>query len=302
MLETIVPESEQAWLTLRTLDVTSTESSALFGISPYATVFDLFHRKRNRLVVQIEKSERLVWGNRLQDAIANGIAQDEGWDIRRMDEYVRDTDLRMGSSFDFAIGDEGLLEIKNVDAFAFREGWIIDADSLEAPPHIEMQVQHQLGLTGRKFAYIGALIGGNRVVLMKREPDTQIIDKLKVAISNFWAAVAAGVAPSPDFVRDAEVIARLYNHAEPGKILNAQDDAEILALAQEYQQAAAQAKAAEEARDAAKAKLLMRIGDCEKVLGQGFTISAGVVAGGPVAYERKPYRGFRISWRKGQSA
>ena len=70
----------------------------------------------------------MKWGTRLQDSIAMGIAQDQGWSIRPMKEYITDTDLRLGASFDFAIGDDGLLEIKNVDSLVFHKQWESDGD------------------------------------------------------------------------------------------------------------------------------------------------------------------------------
>lgn len=39
--ETIHHDTEEAWLAARKRDVTSTESAALFGMSPYLTAFEL---------------------------------------------------------------------------------------------------------------------------------------------------------------------------------------------------------------------------------------------------------------------
>jgi putative phage-type endonuclease len=298
----IQPQSKQHWHGLRAHDVTSTESPALFGISPYTTEFELFTRKKDHLIVEIEANERMLWGDRLQDAIAQGIAEDQGWDIRRMTEYMRDEELRMGSSFDMAIGAEGLLEIKNVDALAFRDGWLVEGDVIEAPPHIELQLQHQFAVSGRKFGYIGALVGGNRVVLLKREPDQKVIDALRSKVALFWDRIAKNDPPTIDFARDAEFIAQLYNSATTGKVFDARGNEELMDLARRYRELGEQEKQIEAAREAIKAQLLMTIGDAEKVLADGFSISAGVVAGGHVSYERKPYRNFRLNWKKEKSA
>lgn len=333
--EVIVPKDEADWLRHRAVDLTSTEVAALFGVSPYATLFEVWHRKKNSHVVEVKQNDRMKWGTRLQDSIANGIAQDEGWKIRRMDEYVRIPALKMGASFDFAIepdqcecghrfndhspidgcledpdgpkcscghyvevGQPGLLEIKNVDSLAFRDGWLVDGDTIEAPPHIELQVQHQLLVSGRAFAYIGALVGGNRVVLLKRERNDKVIDAIKSQCASFWMTIAMGKEPVPDFARDAAVIGRLYGYAEVGKVLNARGDAKIERLLEKYKQAADREKEAGTDKDAAKAELLTLIGDAEKVHSDICTISCGMIAGGPVSYERKPYRNFKPSWKK----
>lgn len=297
-IETIEPKNEEHWLELRSRDLTSTESSILYGLSPHTTLFEVWHQKKDKAVVQIEPSERMKWGTRLQDSIAAGIAEDQDWKIRRMSEYIRDPKLRMGASFDFAIGDDGLLEVKNVDSLAFRDGWIVDGNDVEAPPHIEIQIQHQLAVTRRKFAYIGALVGGNRVVLIKREPDEKIIADLKKRVASFWFSIASNQEPKPDFSRDAQFISRLYQFAEPGKLLDARTDADFESLVLEYRRLGDDEKKAKEARDAIKAQLLMKIGDAEKVIGNGFSVTANVVGPARIEYDREGYRTFRVNWKK----
>jgi putative phage-type endonuclease len=298
MVEILKPQTEAEWLELRAGDVTSTESPALFGCSPYTTQFELVHRKRERQVVTLEPNERVRWGSRLQDAIAIGIAEDNGWEVRRMSEYMRIPDIRMGSSFDFAVGEEGLLEVKNVDALAFRDGWLVEGDSVEAPPHIELQVQHQLAVSGRKWAAIGALVGGNRVVMIRREPDSSIVTSIRERVAKFWDDIAKGIEPSPNWTEDAGFIARLYSQAASGKVLDVRSDSDIAFLAAEYARLGEEEKTAKSQRDAVKAQLLMKIGDAEKAVGDGFSISAGTVSGGPVSFERASYRNFRVTWKK----
>lgn len=297
MIETIAPADKQAWLQLRTKDITSTEVSALFGISPYLTKFELWHQKKEGVVVSIGENERMKWGNRLEDSIAQGIAEDQGWKVKRMKNYMRNPELRLGSSFDYSVEPDGILEVKNVDSLAFRDGWIINEDgSVEAPPHIELQVQHQLLVSGRKVSHIGALIGGNRVVLLKREPDPAIIERIKQEVAHFWKTIDDSTPPAPNFAKDAAFIAKLYGYAEVGKVM--ESDEKIEALAAEYRGHAEAEKEAEAGKKAAKAELLMIMGDAEKVKGAMFSISAGMVGPSHIEYDRAGYRNFRINWRK----
>lgn len=308
MIQTIVPENEAEWLALRRQDVTSTEVAALFGCSPYMTEFELWHRKKGNVEVDFEPNERVVWGQRLQDSIAAGIAHDQSWSVRRMNEYMRDRDLRAGASFDFECvihedegspvqGERGILEIKNVDGLQFKDKWTVDGDNVEAPLHIELQVQQQLFISGTKFAYIGALIGGNRVVLIKREPDQKVIEQIRKKIGAFWDSIARNVEPSPNFGEDLDIIQRVYGIAEPGRVLKATE--EISKLASRYKSVSEIARNATEQKDAAKAELLTLIGNAEKVIGDGFSISCGMQ--GPVmipAFEKKGFRMFKINFKK----
>ena len=297
MPEIIHPKDEKHWLDLRCLDVTSTESAALFGVSPYITKFELWHNKKDRHVVDINPNERMKWGTRLQNSIADGIAEDKDWQIRRMDEYMRLPDLRMGSSFDFAIENNGILEVKNVDSFAFKDGWLVNDGEVEAPPHIEIQVQHQLAVSQRKFAYIGALIGGNRVVLIKREPIPKVIESIKEKVKNFWLSIEENLCPSPDFPRDAKFISRLYSYAEKGKTINV-NGSDFKALAEDYRNLSKEKKELSEKMDSVKAQILMKIGDASKVIGDKYTITASMVPPKKISYTREEYRTFRINWKK----
>ncbi len=298
------PSTQQEWLALRANDITSTEVSALFGCSPYMTAFELWHSKRDRTYSALTPNERMQWGTRLQNSIAAGVAEEQGWTIKPLGlTYLRLADLRIGSSFDFSWiakdATKGLLEVKNVDTLAFRDGWIESEDgSLEAPLHIEMQVQHEMLVSGHTVCYIGALVGGNKLVLIRREADLSVHEAIKAKVAMFWASVDANQPPEPDFARDAEFISKMYGFASPNKVMAAQGNVRILELANAYKLAGDEAKSASERKDAAKAELLTLIGDAEKVIGNTFKISATVIGPTRIEYDRKGYRDFRINWTK----
>ncbi len=314
----ITPSNKEEWLELRSQDITSTEIGALFGLSPYVTEYELWHRKKNQQVVTIEENERMKWGNMLQDVIAAGIAEEQGWTVRRMDEYIRGSDLRIGSSFDFSIegqvkdigknGKEttlnfepGLLEIKNVDGLQFKKGWIKNDDTgeLEAPLHIELQVQHQLLVSGREYAYIGALVGGNNLVLLKRKRNQSVLQSIKEKAKKFWDSIEANTPPDPNFQTDAAFVSSLYGFSEPGKFMDLAGNAEVKAMAERYKELGDAASAGDKERKAIKAQLLTIIGDSEKAAGELFKISAKTLEPKYIeAYTKKGYRDFRINWSK----
>lgn len=322
--ETIECADEAAWLALRQKDLTSTECAALFGCSPYMTEFDLWHRKRGQLVVEFETNSRMIWGNRLEAAIAYGIAEDYGLVIEPFKTYMRLPELRMGSSFDFKIvgiaegfkGDEtyrdlfrqhgvAIMEIKNVDGLAFKRGWIADGDNLEAPPHIELQVQHQQEVADVEWTMIAPLVGGNTPQpfhrLRNREYGALIVER----ITAFWASVDAGIAPEPDYGKDGDTIAKLFAN-DNGQTVDMTGNNRLAELVAEYNAASADEKAAKARKDAAKAETLMLIGEASKVIGSGFTISASTTkpSQGKLITEadvgsyvggRSGYRGFRVT-------
>jgi putative phage-type endonuclease len=298
-----IPRDEAHWLELRSQDLTSTSIAALFGLSPYLTEFELFHRFREK-TSGFEPNERTKWGNRLESAIALGIAEDEGWKVRPKKEYMRLPTHRVGASFDFEVytkrPDPGILEIKNVDGLQFRDKWLVDGDGdIEAPPHIELQVQVQMLVSGLSYAYIGGLVGGNSVTLLKREPDPDIFKRVLEKTAEFFDRVDSNRPPSPDWIRDADFICQLYAQGTKGKVIDLKDDGEVALLSQEYRLWHESEKKAAQHKDAIKAKLLTRLGDATKAIGAGFSISAPSV--GPTVVEthtRAVYRNFRIYWKE----
>ena len=304
----INPESEQHWLDLRCLDLTSTDVAALFGLSPYKTHFELWHEKREGQRGAFEENDRMKWGRRLESVVAAGIIEDQDWCGREMKEYVRLPDARLGSSFDWRIhsnpdapgvasdsDDDAILEIKTVDFLAFRDGWTIDEGFIEAPPHIEIQVQHQMLVSGLRRAYIGVMVGGNRIEVIERLADDQVHAGILARAAEFWQSIADGRAPDPVMPDDADAVIRMNAYAEPGKLLDARGNAQIATLLQQYKQLGDEAKRIEDERKVVKADLLQMIGDAEKVISDVGTISAGIVGPAEVSYTREGYRTFRFT-------
>jgi len=311
---------KEAWLKQRTKDITSTEVSALFNLSPYTTRFELWHKKNTGDIQEIEPNERMFWGTHLEEAIATGIAEQNGWTIRPLKSYIRDPGARVGSSFDYKIIDPtatvtatsngkemrlenplALLEIKNVDGLVFRNSWKkTEAGTVEAPPHIELQVQHQMLVAGVDTAYIGALVGGNTVYLMKRDKNDDICNSIMEKVGEFWESVDSNRPPQPNFEEenDADFVISLCGAATPGLEISLEDE-RTSRLAGVYKEASDQVKAAELRKKAAKAELLTLLGDASKAYGPGFTISRGYTSEKVVeSFTKKGFPTFRINYKK----
>jgi putative phage-type endonuclease len=297
--ETIKPESDEHWLQLRIKNINSTEVSALFGLSPYLTEYELWHQKKDGVVIRIEENERMKWGKRLEKAIAEGIAKDERWTVEPFKEYLSISDLRLGSSFDFLANGKTILEIKNVDGMAFKDGWKVEDENIEAPVHIELQVQHQLLVSGLDEAYIGALIGGNKTVLIKRVADKKIQDDILEKCEAFWKSIDENNEPKPDFRRDASFIISMYQKTEEGKVLDKVGDAEFDELARDYKFLSGQIKELDADKAALKAQMVILAGDAEKVNGGDWTLSMKMIKDCVVPESvRNGHRDFRINWKK----
>lgn len=286
----ILPESKEHWLKLRHKNVNSTEVSCLYGCNPYQSEFELYHHKRSADIPSIEESEPMKWGSRLQDAIAYGVAADQGWkNPRPMKEYMYLSGVQLGSSFDFMVNDEEILEIKNVSERVYAKQWTDD----EAPPHIELQVQTQMLVSGARKTYICALVGGNSVKIIERKFMPSVGESILKKVAHFWSRTDE---PKVDFERDSEFIKTLYQDSVEGKIISG--DETMLMLAQRYNALISQISLAEQQKKAVQAQLLMLAGDAEKVKHEKFTLSLGQVKESFIeAHTRPARRNFRLTMR-----
>lgn len=305
--------TREEWLAAKSKAVSSTESPALFHMSPYITEFELAVQKRDATLAANADNERTTWGRRLQDAIAQGIADDHGIVIEGTEyEFTpHPTMPRMGSSFDYRVVDAspnaptgglaalfnqhgpGLLEIKNVDALIYR-----DWPDVDLPDHIEIQVQHQLEVARVNWAVVGVFVGGNRTELYIRMRDEVVGTAIASRVSKFWHDFDRGVMPNPIMPQDADIIIKLYQYAEPNLVFDGQEDETLADLCAAYQLASFNASQAEKEARSVKAQILQRIGSAERALGKGYNISASMVAPAEVqAYTRAGYRYFKVTKR-----
>lgn len=319
----LYPKSREEWLALRRWDVTSTEVSALFNSSKYMTAYELALLKAGEIEDQFQENERSTWGNAFESAIAQRVGEVYGVRVRKKPEYMRIPQIRMGASFDFEIIDidpdwtlkkygstflrgmyathgDGLLEIKNVDSLIFKNEWEVGEEP-EAPPHIEIQLQQQLYVSGLAWGCIAALVGGNKLYLIPRFSDAAVSASLAFRVGSFWGNLEKGQYPSPIFPDDNDIVRELHRFAEPGKFLDATGEnapAGMLDLIRRYQQCARLEKAIIDRKQTAQARLLQMIGTHEKVLTDIATISCASVAECDISYRRSAYRGWKITPRK----
>ena len=316
--ETLTFETEGEWLAMRKQDVTSTESSALYGVSPYTTEYQLYHAKRGSLDSDIEVNERMKWGNRLEAAIAEGVAEDFGLIVEPFKVYMRCSQHRIGSSFDYKVvgitdtfsGEDetyrdlfrqlgqGLLEIKNVDGFIFRKSWTDDGDEIEAPPHIEFQVQHQMLVSGLQWAMLAPLVNGNTPKPTYRVKSDKVHESILKKVDGFWHKVDNSIEPDPDYTKDGRAIGQLYLEDDDTEE-DMSDNEYLRQLCEEEIDAAQRKKAAEEEQRAKKAEILTIIGSHRKVIVGGINVNAKKVAGSPGRTLTEDDIGERIGARKG---
>lgn len=297
--EIVEYKTESDWLDLRKKDVTSTEVSALFGLSPYMTEFELYHLKQSGELMEFKETERITWGKRMEATIAEGVGEDLGLKVQPLKNYQRIPVSNMGASFDYEVlsGDKKgwLIEVKNVDWRVYKDKWTED----EAPEHIEVQIQCQMWVADRPGCILIAMVGGNDPHIIERKRDDLVCKAMQKKVEQFWRDIDKGKEPKPDYSKDADLIISLHQNSR-GEVLDLTDDVVFQQDLMSYEALKSMGKNIEKELKAKKAEFLDRIGDdYSKVKFEGYSISCGMMKDTPKKEITQEMVGTFVGGRKG---
>lgn len=266
----IIPvNSPEEWHALRAKHIGASEVAALFDCQPdYAqSRYSLWQIKSGRIAPPVVEGGRVEAGRRLESAIAHWIAFGQNWKIEQYKGYAQcDTCEGMGATPDFDILDHadgpGLLEVKSIDWLEHKRKWTNN----EPPMHILLQVQSQLHCTGYKWAYVGALVGGNEPVTYRVDYRPKIGAEIEKRVAAFWDSVKAGKEPPVDGTDStAAALAAMFPEATAGESIDMDGDNEFPERWASLIQAKQDRKAAEATETASKNWLMAKIGTAELI-------------------------------------
>lgn len=272
----------------------SSEAAVLLGASPYQSYYDLWQEKAGHLERESrDDDERIQAGRFLEPAIAAWA--NAKWDLglTKVDSYIpHPTVGGMGASWDFRTPEGQPAEVKNVDTSVFRDEWAAESDIItDAPIHILTQAQHQMACGGPEavFCWLIVCVGGNRLLRMRIERHEAMVRALEEATAEFWAEVRGGVAPPPDFSRDARALGRLLAVSN-GRYLDLRADDRLPPLCGSYLLHRGHETHHKGEAQKVRAELLSIIGLAENVAATGYRISAATQE-----RDGKPFRVIRIT-------
>jgi putative phage-type endonuclease len=211
------------WLMGRKSGVGASESPAILGDSAWGTPISVWKDKTSPDVVDIG-NDLMEFGH-LAEAVIGGFMDAHPERYRFIGE-IRETQGLMQSiewpwllaTLDNEVvtpdGTVVPLEKKSVGDYVARE-WRVDdeADGSDfgnsggghyaVPKKYQVQVQHQMAVTGAPFAYVAVWLGKDRLEVLRVDRDDEFIQKALVGVvGDFWRDnVLAGVRPSPT-IRD----------------------------------------------------------------------------------------------------
>jgi putative phage-type endonuclease len=240
------------WHELRSQHIGASDVAALFDMSPFTTLWQLWMEKSGKLPPEdLSDNKSVQAGTFLESGIANWAAH--RWDMKIekvVDYYTADDCPGMGASLDFQTDGGHPVEIK---WSAHGDGWEYEGDTITcAPDNYVLQVLHQMACTDAEYGWLIALIR-NEPRRMKVPRSVEIISKIKSHVAKFWDSVRAGEEPPVDFDKDGEAVVRLLDFVPMSEVTLTTEHAHLF---QTYLENAAIEKEAKAKKEAAKTELL----------------------------------------------
>jgi putative phage-type endonuclease len=240
------------WHELRSQHIGASEVAALFDMSPFTTLWQLWMEKSGKLPPEdLSGNKSVQAGTFLESGIANWAAH--RWDMKIekvVDYYTADDCPGMGASLDFQTNGGHPVEIK---WSAHGDGWEYEGDTITcAPDNYVLQVLHQMACTDAEYGWLIALIR-NEPRRMKVPRSEDVISKIKSHVAKFWDSVSCGAEPPVDFDKDGEAVVRLLDFVPISDVMLGTEHAHLF---QKYLDNAKVEKEAKANKEAAKTELL----------------------------------------------
>lgn len=204
----------QQWLEVRKGGIGSSDAAAAVGLSPYKSRLELWMEKTGRTADNDEHhgmNDPRFWGTLLEPYVAVAYQQMTDRKVRRINAVLQHPTFPfMLANIDREVvgsPDVQILECKTAGEFGsrlWRDG---------VPEYVQLQVQHQLAVTGKEAADVAVLLCGQRLEVHRIERDEEVISRLVVLQSQFWEYVVTDTPPPPDGTESA---ARALRDLFPG--------------------------------------------------------------------------------------
>ena len=189
-------EVEEQWLTARRFGIGGSDVAAIMGLSPWKSAYEVWAEKAHGVSEDISERPAVQWGNILEPVVGEHFKSlHPDFAVRRVNGMASSLARPWAqASLDYEVNVPGrgwgVLEIKTAGLMSARH-W-----EEGVPVFYATQVAHYLSVTGRPYAYVAVLIGGQdyREYLVERDEDD--IAAVNAAVDAFWHDnVEADVAP-----------------------------------------------------------------------------------------------------------
>ncbi|ALC55775.1 endonuclease [Burkholderia pseudomallei] len=208
--------SRDDWLAVRRTGIGGSDAAAAVGLNPYMSPMELWLDKTGRSEGlpgpdPNDTTSPTYWGTLLEPIVAASYTRVTGNRVRKINAVLRHPSIPwMLANIDREVvgtSDVQILECKTAGehgARLWRDG---------VPEYVELQVQHQLALTGKTAAHVAVLFCGQALEVFRVDRDDALIARLIELEARFWRYVESDTPPPADGSESAD---RALRHLYPG--------------------------------------------------------------------------------------
>ncbi|MBR8165578.1 YqaJ viral recombinase family protein [Burkholderia vietnamiensis] len=193
--------SREDWLEVRKNGIGGSDAAAAVGLSPYKSQLELWMEKTNRdsnlpRTDPDDTTSPTYFGTLLEPIVAASYTKQTGNRVRRVNAVLRHPSIPwMLANLDrevVGVPDVQILECKTAGEFGarlWRDG---------VPEYVQLQVMHQLAVTGKQAADVAVLLCGQQLEVHRVWRDDELITRLIELEAAFWRYVETDTPPPAD--------------------------------------------------------------------------------------------------------
>ena len=225
--------SRDQWLAVRKGGLGSSDAAAAVGLNPHRSTLELWLEKTGRDATLPkadpgDETSPMYWGNLLEPIVAAHYTKRTGHKVRRINAVLQHPqESWMLANLDREVigaPDVQILECKT----AGMNGARLWKDGV--PEYVQLQVLHQLAVTGKQAADVAVLICGQELRIHRIERDEALIAQLMNLERQFWGYVERDEAPPADGSDSADVALRCLYPRDSGQTVDLSGDLEMSAV------------------------------------------------------------------------
>ena len=218
------------WLQVRQGGIGSSDAAAAVGLHPYKSPLQLWMEKTGRdshlpKVDPNDDHSPMYWGTLLEPIVAAHYTRRTGYRVRRLHAVLQHPEHPwMLANIDREVvgsAEVQILECKTAGIHGSRL-W-----SEGVPEYVQLQVMHQLAVTGKQAADVAVLLGGQDLQVFRIERNEEMIAQLIDLERQFWGYVQRDQEPPADGSDSADLALRALYPRDSGTTLDFSGDLEM---------------------------------------------------------------------------
>ncbi|WP_175948126.1 YqaJ viral recombinase family protein [Burkholderia pyrrocinia] len=263
------------WLAVRRTGIGGSDAASAVGLNPYLSALELWLDKTGRAEgmpgpAPDDTNSPSTWGTLLEPIVAAVYTRITGNRVRKINAVLRHPTIPwMLANIDREVvgtRDVQILECKTAGehgARLWRDG---------VPEYIQLQVQHQLAVTGKTAAHVAVLLCGQALEVHRIERDDALIGRLIELEARFWRFVETDTPPPADGSESAD---RALRHLYPGngETIDFSDDHRLSSVFADLVAVRAEIETRQQLEAQFKQMIQQAMGDATRAVFQTGTVS-----------------------------